>query len=100
MSATVIVGMARTPVAKFGGALKPLRAVELGGHAIAAALERSGVDPAQIDEVQFGQVLQAGEGQITARQAAVRGGVPTSPWPTEPFGSAKRHSPSPAGWSP
>ncbi len=76
MSATVIVGMARTPVAKFGGALKPLRAVELGGHAIAAALERSGVDPAQIDEVQFGQVLQAGEGQITARQAAVRGGVP------------------------
>jgi acetyl-CoA C-acetyltransferase len=50
--------------------------VELGGYAISAAVDRSGVDPATVDEVLFGQVLQAGEGQITARQAAVRGGLP------------------------
>jgi acetyl-CoA C-acetyltransferase len=61
---------------RFGGVLQPLRAVELGGAAIAAATTRSGVDPASFDEVLFGQVLQAGEGQITARQAAVRGGLP------------------------
>lgn len=72
----VITGLARTPIGKYGGALSPLRAVELGGHAIAAAVERSGTDPAAVDEVIFGQVLQAGEGQITARQAAVRGGLP------------------------
>jgi acetyl-CoA C-acetyltransferase len=48
----------------------------LGGHAIGAALERSGIDPGAVDEVILGQVLQAGEGQITARQAAVRGGLP------------------------
>ncbi|MDH3499343.1 MAG: acetyl-CoA C-acyltransferase [Acidimicrobiia bacterium] len=76
MPTSVIVGMARTPIGRFSGALKPLRAVELGGHAIAAAIARSGVDPSQIDEVHFGQVLQAGEGQITARQAAVRAGLP------------------------
>lgn len=72
---TVITGFARTPIGKYGGVLAPLRAVDLGGAAIAAALERSGVDPGAIDEVLFGQVLQAGEGQITARQAAVRGGL-------------------------
>jgi acetyl-CoA C-acetyltransferase len=72
----VITGIARTPIGKYGGGLSPLRAVELGGHAIAAALERSGTDPGAIDEVVFGQVLQAGEGQITARQAAVHGGLP------------------------
>jgi acetyl-CoA C-acetyltransferase len=58
--------------------LAPLRAVELGGTAIAAAMERSGLDPTAVDEVLFGHVLQAGEGQITARQAAVRGGLPMS----------------------
>jgi acetyl-CoA C-acetyltransferase len=73
---SVIIGAARTPVGKFGGALAPLRAVELGGIAIGAALDRSEVGGDKIDEVIFGQVLQAGEGQITARQAAVRGGVP------------------------
>ena len=73
---SVIVGAARTPVGRFGGALRPLRAVELGGVAIGAALERSGVGADKVDEVILGQVLQAGEGQITARQAAVRGGVP------------------------
>lgn len=76
MSNAVITGIARTPIGRYGGALKPLRAVELGGEAIAAAVERSGTDPSVIDEVIFGHVLQAGEGQITARQAAVEGGLP------------------------
>ena len=72
---SVITGFARTPIGRYGGALASLRAVELGGAAIAAAVERSGVDPGAIDEVVFGQVLQAGEGQITARQAAVNAGL-------------------------
>lgn len=72
----VITGIARTPLGKFGGGLAPLRAVELGSEAIKGALLRSQLDSARIDEVIFGQVLQAGEGQITARQAAVRAGVP------------------------
>ena len=72
----VITGAARTPIGKYGGALSPLRAVELGGAAIAAAMDRSGTDPDTVDEVIFGHVLQAGEGQITSRQAAVRGGLP------------------------
>jgi acetyl-CoA C-acetyltransferase len=76
MTNPVITGIARTPIGKYGGALAPLRAVELGGVAIAAALERGQVDLSSIDEVIFGHVLQAGEGQITARQAAVRGGLP------------------------
>ncbi|CAN5752286.1 acetyl-CoA C-acetyltransferase [soil metagenome] len=70
---SVITGLARTAIGRYGGLLSPLRAVELGGVAIAAAVERSGVDPGSIDEVVFGHVLQAGEGQITARQAAVAG---------------------------
>jgi acetyl-CoA C-acetyltransferase len=74
----VITGLARTPIGKYGGGLSSLRAVELGGHAIAGAIERSATDPAAVDEVIFGHVLQAGEGQITARQAAVRGGLPMS----------------------
>jgi acetyl-CoA C-acetyltransferase len=72
----VITGIARTPIGRFGGALKPLRAVELGGAAISAAMSRSATDPSQVDEVIFGHVLQAGEGQITSRQAAVNGGLP------------------------
>ncbi|HEY5651714.1 MAG TPA: acetyl-CoA C-acetyltransferase [Acidimicrobiia bacterium] len=72
----VIVGASRTAIGRYGGGLSPLRAVDLGGAAITAATERSGVDPGAVDEVIFGQVLQAGEGQITARQAAVRGGLP------------------------
>jgi acetyl-CoA C-acetyltransferase len=72
----VIIGSARTPIGRYGGSLSALRAVDLGGSAIAAAVQRSGVDPVAFDEVIFGQVLQAGEGQITARQAAVRGGLP------------------------
>ncbi len=76
MKRTVITGIARTPIGKYNGGLRPLRAVQLGGIAIAAALDRSKVDPAAIDEVMFGHVLQAGEGQITSRQAAVNGGLP------------------------
>ena len=73
---SVITGIARTPIGKYNGAVAALRAVELGGAAVRAATERSGVDRAEIDEVLFGHVLQAGEGQITARQAAVAGGLP------------------------
>ncbi len=73
---TVIVGAARTPIGTFGGSLAPLRAVQLGAHAIGAAMERSGIDPTSVDEVLMGQVLQAGEGQITALQAATRAGLP------------------------
>jgi len=72
----VIVAGARTPIGKFGGALRDLEAVDLGGTAIEAALERAGVAGSDVDYVVMGQVLQAGAGQITARQAAVRGGVP------------------------
>jgi acetyl-CoA C-acetyltransferase len=73
---TVITGYARTPIGRFGGGLRPLAAVDLGGVAIAAALARSGVAAGQLDEVLFGHVIQAGAGQITSRQAAVRGGIP------------------------
>src|ERR1700719_368743 len=73
---SVIVAGARTPIGKFGGAFKDVPAVTLGGHAIRAALERSGVDGKDVDYVIMGQVLQAGAGQITARQAAIEGGVP------------------------
>jgi len=73
---SVIVAGARTPIGKFAGAFKDVPAVTLGGHAIRAALERSQVDGKQVDYVIMGQVLQAGAGQITARQAAIEGGIP------------------------
>src|SRR3954452_1060114 len=76
MSSSVILGTARTPVGKMGGALSSVEASELGGIAIEAALERSGVAPDQIQEVIFGQVLQAGQGQIPSRQAQIKGGIP------------------------
>jgi acetyl-CoA C-acetyltransferase len=72
---TVILGYARTPFGKLMGGLSSLAATELGGHAIAAALERSGVAPSDVDHVIMGNVLQAGGGQIPSRQAAVAGGV-------------------------
>src|SRR3954451_9745737 len=78
MPGSVIVGSARTPIGKLSGALAGFTAQELGGIAIRAALERAGVDAEQVDYVLMGQVLQAGAGQITARQAAVNGGVPMS----------------------
>ncbi len=73
---SVIVAGARTPIGKFGGGLAGLPAVSLGGVAIGAALERSGVAGGEVDYVIMGQVLQAGAGQITARQAAVEAGIP------------------------
>ncbi len=73
---TVIAGIARTPIGRFGGALTPLSAVDLGAAAMSGALQRSGLAAEQVDEVLFGHVLQAGTGQITARQAAVRAGIP------------------------
>src|ERR671918_446747 len=76
MSRSVVVSAARTAIGKFGGAAAGLPAVELGGHAIKAALERAGIAGEQVDYVIMGQVLQAGTGQITARQAAVQAGVP------------------------
>ena len=74
--ASVIVAGARTPFGKFGGAFKEVPATTLGAHAIRTALERSGVDGKDVDYVIMGQVLQAGAGQITARQAAVEAGIP------------------------
>lgn len=76
MAKTVILGSARTPVGKLGGGLASLKAVELGGIAIEAALERSNVAPDQVDHVVMGQVLQAGVGQIPSRQAQIKGGIP------------------------
>ncbi|MEA2628581.1 MAG: acetyl-CoA C-acetyltransferase [Chloroflexota bacterium] len=72
----MIVAGARTPFGKFGGAFKDIPAVTLGAHAIRSALERSRVPPDQVDYVIMGQVLQAGAGQITARQAAIEAGIP------------------------
>ncbi len=76
MSDPVVVGYARTPIGRFQGALAPLSAVELGGLAIRAALERAGVAPDRVDSVVMGHVVQAGQGQITARQAARRADIP------------------------
>jgi acetyl-CoA C-acetyltransferase len=76
MPGSVIVGTARTPIGKLSGALAGFSAMDLGGFAIKAALERAGVDAEQVDYVLMGQVLQAGQGQITARQAATKAGVP------------------------
>jgi acetyl-CoA C-acetyltransferase len=75
MPKTVILGAARTPIGKMGGGLSTLDAPELGGIAIEAALERSGVEPEQVDHVVMGQVLQAGQGQIPSRQAQIKGGI-------------------------
>lgn len=73
---TVIVGAARTPFGKFGGALKALSAVDLGAVVIKEALERSGVSGEQVDEVIMGMVVQAGAGQVPSRQAARKAGLP------------------------
>ncbi|MDP9442441.1 MAG: acetyl-CoA C-acetyltransferase [Actinomycetota bacterium] len=78
MPGSVIVAGARTPIGKLAGALAGFTAMDLGGFAIAAALGRAGLSPEQVDYVFMGQVLQAGQGQITARQAAVRAGIPMS----------------------
>jgi acetyl-CoA C-acetyltransferase len=76
MPGSVIVSGARTPIGKLLGSLADFQAVDLGGIAIEAALSRAGISGEQVDYVIMGQVLQAGAGQITARQAAVKGGIP------------------------
>ena len=76
MAGSVIVAGARTPIGKLSGAFASLAATDLGGVAIAAALDRAGVAPDDVDYVYMGQVLLAGAGQIPARQAAVKGGIP------------------------
>ena len=76
MSGSVIVAGARTPIGRLLGGLKSLSAADLGGVAIKGALERAGVSGDQVDYVIMGHVIQAGAGQITARQAAVKGGIP------------------------
>ncbi|WP_106397761.1 acetyl-CoA C-acetyltransferase [Actinocorallia populi] len=75
---SVIVAGARTPIGRLQGSLKDFSAVDLGGLAIKAALERAGVQGSAVQYVIMGQVLQAGAGQMPARQAAVKGGVPMS----------------------
>src|ERR1700728_3559035 len=76
MPKTVILGSARTPIGKMGGGLSTLDATELGAIAIEAALERSAVEPEQVEHVVMGQVLQAGQGQIPSRQAQIKAGIP------------------------
>ena len=78
MSTSVIVAGARTPIGRLLGGLKDQSAADLGGVAIAGALAKAGVSGDQVDYVIMGQVLQAGAGQMTARQAAVKGGIPMS----------------------
>ena len=74
--ASVIVAGARTPFGRFGGAFKDVPAKTLGAHAIREALARAGLKGSEVDYVIMGQVLQAGAGQITARQAAIEAGIP------------------------
>ena len=78
MTRSVIVSAVRTPFGRLGGSLKGYEATELGAIAIRAALERAGLEPDEVEYVIMGQVLQAGAGQITARQAAVKAGIPMS----------------------
>lgn len=76
MKEVVIVSAARTPFGKFGGGLKALKASDLGGMAIREALNRAGISGNQVDEVVYGTVLAAGQGQVPGRQASVKGGIP------------------------
>ena len=78
MAGSVILSGARTPIGKLAGSLAGFSGTDLGGLAIKAALERAGLSGDQVDYVFMGQVLLAGAGQMTARQAAVKGGVPMS----------------------
>ena len=76
MPKTVVIGTARTPFGKLGGGLSTLDATDLGARAVEAALERAEVAPEQVEGVAFGQVLQAGQGQIPSRQVQVKAGIP------------------------
>lgn len=73
---SVITSVARTPIGKFGGVYRPVSAIDLGAAAIRGVLREPALDPAAVDEVLFGHVIQAGQGQITARQAGVMAGIP------------------------
>ena len=76
MPKTVVLGAARTPFGKLGGALSSLEAIDLGARAVEAALERAEVAPSDVEGVVFGQVLQAGQGQIPSRQMQIKAGIP------------------------
>jgi acetyl-CoA C-acetyltransferase len=76
MPKTVILGAARTPFGKMGGALSTVDPTDLGAEAAKTALERAEVDPEQVEGVAFGQVLQAGQGQIPSRQMQIKAGIP------------------------
>src|SRR3954470_7770490 len=76
MPKAVVLSAARTPVGKMGGGLASLKATELGGIAISAALDRAGVAPDDVQHVVMGTVLQAGQGQIPSRQAQIEAGIP------------------------
>lgn len=76
MKEVVIVSAARTPFGKFGGGLRPLKGTDLGGLAIKETLKRAGIEGKQVEEVIFGMVVPAGQGQIPGRQASVKGGIP------------------------
>jgi acetyl-CoA C-acetyltransferase len=76
MAKTVILSTARTPFGKMGGGLAPLDATDLGGTVITEALDRAEVKPDEVQGVIYGQVLQAGQGQIPSRQAQIKGGIP------------------------
>ncbi len=78
MPGSYIIAGARTPIGKMSGALASFSAADLGGFAIAAALQRAGVAPHEVDHVIMGQVLMAGQGQVPSRQAASKAGIPMS----------------------
>ena len=78
MAGSVILSGARTPIGKLSGALAGFEATDLGAVAIRAALQRAGLSPEQVDYVFMGQVLLGGAGQMTARQAATKAGIPLS----------------------
>jgi acetyl-CoA C-acetyltransferase len=76
MPKTVVLGAARTPFGKLGGALSSLDATDLGARSVEAALERAGVAPGEVEGMAFGQVLQAGQGQVPSRQVQMKAGIP------------------------
>ena len=76
MKEVVIIDAVRTPVGSFGGALTGVPAVELGTIVVKELIRRTGIDPAQVEELIFGCVLQAGLGQNVARQVLIHSGIP------------------------
>ena len=94
MSEIVIASAARTPIGGFNGAFASVPAHYLGEVAIRGALERSGIEPAEVSEVVMGQILTAGQGQNPARQAAVNAGIPVEvpAWGAESWSLAARRA--------